>query len=65
MFGQWPFGGVLGFCAGAGAVEGVVDGVGVELVGAAAAPAMPIAAPPMARAPPTIVALSILEMCMG
>jgi hypothetical protein len=61
MFGQWPLGGVANFGAGAG----VLDLVGVELVGAAAAPAMPIAAPPTASAPATVAALSIFEMCMA
>jgi hypothetical protein len=61
MLGQWPVGGVPDFCAGAG----VVDLVGVELVVAADAPAMPTAAPPAASAPATIAALSIFELCIG
>jgi hypothetical protein len=61
MFGQWPVGGVAGFCAGAG----VVDLAGVELVDAAAAPAMPTAVPPTASAPEIIATLSNLEISMG
>ncbi len=61
MFGHGCLVGGAGFGAGAG----VVDVLGVELVGAAAAPAMPTAAPPAASAPAIIPALSILEMCMG
>jgi len=67
MFGQWPLGGVVDLGAGAGVlgVLGVLDLLGVELVGAAAAPAMPIAAPPTASATATVAALSIFEMCMA
>jgi hypothetical protein len=46
-----------------GAAE-VVGVVVVELVDFAEAPAMPTAAPPGGSAPVTIVALSILDMCM-
>jgi hypothetical protein len=64
------------FCdgvAGVGAVlvEGFVGVVGVagvvvvELVVAAEAPAIPAAAPPLASAPATIVAWSILETLIG
>jgi hypothetical protein len=42
----------------------LVVGVAVDVVGAAAAPAMPAAAPPVASAPATIVAPSIFEMRM-
>ena len=69
MFGQWPFIGVPGVCEGVGAFfvgAGVVLGVvGVVLVGAAAAPAIPAAAPPTASVPETIATLSIFEMCIG
>lgn len=37
----------------------------VEPVVAAEAPAIPTAVPPVASAPATIVAVSILEMCIG
>ena len=68
MFGQGcPFG-VPDFGVGAGVlgVE-VVGGAGVcvEVVGAAAAPAIPAIAPPVASTPITIVALSSFEMCIG
>jgi hypothetical protein len=70
--------GVADFCAGAG-VLGVVDGEAtgapdplfavvselLVLPGDAAAPAMPAAAAPVASAPATIVAPSILEMFIG
>jgi hypothetical protein len=70
--------GVADFCVDAGA-SGVVDveatgapdpllAVVSELLvlpGDAAAPAMPAAAPPVASAPATIVAPSILEMFIG
>jgi hypothetical protein len=60
-------------CCGAGAGVDEVDGLVVELVvlavldplGAAAAPAMPAAAPPAASAPVTIVAPSSLEMVIS
>jgi hypothetical protein len=80
MLGQGPFPGVVDFgdadfCAGVVGVVGVfavLDSVVVVLaalpaveLGAAAAPAMPETAPPVARAPATIVAPSILVMCMG
>jgi hypothetical protein len=71
MFGQgtfdWvpDFGGVVGFCVLDGGV-GVVAGVEVvELVVAAEAPAIPAAAPPVASAPATIVAWSILDIRIG
>jgi hypothetical protein len=57
--------GAVGLCAGAevlGAVDLVVD---VEVDGVVAAPAIPAAAPPVASAPATIVAPSVLEMCIG
>jgi hypothetical protein len=70
--------GVADLCVGAGLVGVVeVDATGalasllvplpveLVLVGAAAAPAMPAAAPPVASAPATIVAPSILEMRIG
>ena len=68
MFGHGCLLGVADFCAGVGVVGVEVVGVevvGVEVVGAAPAPAMPIAAPPAPSAPAMIVALSILEMCIG
>jgi hypothetical protein len=75
MFGQGCFVGVVDFgvvdfCAGVGVVGvvGVVaalDSVVVVELGAAAAPAMPEAAPPAASAPAIIVAPSILDICMG
>jgi len=71
MFGHGPFigvfeegDGVVGVL-GAVVVLGVVVVVGVELVGAAAAPAMPATAPPVASAPNTIAALSVFDMCIG
>jgi len=42
----------------------VALGVVVVVDGAAAAPAMPTAAPPTARVPATIAALILLEICM-
>jgi hypothetical protein len=61
--------GVPDFWAGAGVVGVVVDGVVVVVlaaavfaVGAADAPAMPLAAPAVAMAPATMVAPSIFEM---
>jgi hypothetical protein len=77
LLGVFDFG-VADFCVGAG-VLGVVDveatgapdplfAVVSELLvlpGDAAAPAMPAAAPPVASAPATIVAPSILEMFIG
>lgn len=70
MFGQGVLEGVVDFWVGVVGVEGagVVEGVevvDVELVGAAAAPAMPTTAPPVASAPATIVALSVFERCIG
>jgi hypothetical protein len=71
MFGQLPFGGVPDFCDGVGAdFEGAglvvgVEPVGLGLVGAAAAPAIPTAAPPAASTPVRIAALSIFELCIG
>jgi len=69
MFGHGTFdcvpdfdGGVVGFADCEGAVGVEVLGVAVEVVGAAEAPAMPAAAPPVARAPATIVAWSILDI---
>jgi hypothetical protein len=79
MFGHGPFP-WPDFCGGAGVegegVVGVVDLVPAAVLlvavllllllvpGAAAAPAMPEAAPAVARAPATIVAPSILDMVM-
>jgi hypothetical protein len=68
MLGQGPFvvdSGLDVFDALDGSVVGVdVDGVVVVEVVAAEAPEMPAAAPPVARAPATIVAPSILEIRM-
>lgn len=67
MFGQLPFGDAPDFCDGVGADcegAGLVEVVGLELVGAAEAPAIPTAAPPAASAPVTIAALSIFELCI-
>ena len=68
MFGQLPFIGVPGVCDGVGALfagAGAAGVVGVELVGAADAPAIPAAVPPTASVPETIATLSIFEMCIG
>jgi hypothetical protein len=70
MFGHGVFvEGVVDFVDGVAGVVGVAEVVGVGLVdvelGAAAAVAMPTTAPPTARVPATIVALSVLEMCIG
>jgi hypothetical protein len=66
MFGQGPFMGVLGVgVLWLGGVLGLVGVVGVELLGAAAAPATATAAPPTASVPETIATLSVLEMCMS
>jgi hypothetical protein len=75
MFGHEPFPGEADFCGvGAGVdVVGAADWVLVDwvlalvlfvVVGAAAAPEMPATAPPVASAPATIVAPSILDMAM-
>ncbi len=67
MFGQCPFIGVLGVFVGAGVLfvgTGVLGMLGVELVGAAEAPAIPAAAPPTASVPETIATLSVLAMCI-
>jgi len=63
-FGAGALGAVV---LGAGALGVGVLGVafGVELVVAADAPAMPAAAPPVASAPATIVALSMFDTCIG
>jgi hypothetical protein len=63
----WAGAGVVGVVGVVGVdvvgVVGVVAGVvAVELVVAAEAPAMPATAPPVARAPATIVAWSILDI---
>jgi hypothetical protein len=47
-----------------GVLDWVLDGVFSVLVGAAAAPAMPAAAPPVARAPAASVAASSLDLVM-
>jgi hypothetical protein len=68
MFGQLPFVGVPGVCEGAGVLfvgAGVLGVLGVELVGAAEAPAIPAAAPPTASVPETIATLSVLGMCIA
>jgi hypothetical protein len=65
MLGQWPPGGVDDFGAGAGVVDLGAGVVGVGVVGAAAAPDIPAAAPPPASAPATIVAPSSLAMRLG
>jgi hypothetical protein len=76
MFGHGPFIGVFEDGDGVVGVLGVVvvpgvvvvlgvEVAGVELVVAAAAPAMPATAPPVASAPNTIAALSVFEMCIG
>jgi hypothetical protein len=72
MCGQWwPDGGDFGAGVVLGGVDGVlgVDWVGVAPVavpldplGAAAAPAMPATAPPVASAPATIAALIVLAL---
>jgi hypothetical protein len=76
MCGQWWPGGIV---FGAGVVLDGVDGVGVVLgvdwvgvvpvavldpPGAAAAPAMPATAPPVASAPATSTALIVLALVM-
>jgi hypothetical protein len=69
MLGQGSFPGVVDFgvadfCGGVGVVGVVAVLAAVLELGAAAAPAIPEAAPPAASAPATIVAPSILDTFM-